>query len=476
MRIRFGIELILYFTSILPIIIIFYYSLRSCRKPVKNTYFGIKIPAEFIDSEEVKAISERFVKKNKLYHIIALIGSLPLLLEFIYVSIYILVLMIYIFAIIAFLYIPYVQANRELKALKKERGWIVASNKITEVDTKSYALEDLKFKKLKDPILISILPYLFVLTSRPQIWMTDVFLHSLFITAIITVSCIVLPYFLFVRYIFSYDYVYSEDSDVNINLNIIRRNNWRFLLNSLLIFCTSINIFTTFFLLDSITYFWFYASLIVNTTFLMIATIAYMYKSSKLNKLKEDFSLIEDFGGNSVDDDSNWILGLWYYNPDDKKVFVEPVYTSFAGSYTFNMATKVGKIGMGITGVLVVSMFILFVALVFDEIIPHRIDTSNANEIRISSTLYNTNFLVSDIISVEMAFEIPPAVRVNGLATSQVLRGRFNTSGGRVNMFINRNHEDFIIIETPQYVVFVNGASPEETWNIYDEIYTLWRR
>lgn len=482
MRIRFGIELILYFTCILPFIIFLYYSLRSCRKPVKNVYFGVKIPSEFINSEEVQEIIDRFIEKNKKYHIIALISSLPLLLEFTYTSIYMLVFMLYTFALFGFLYIPYIQTNKQLKILKKERGWTVESKKVAVADTKLHVIEDVNFNKFKEYLLLSLLviisftPYLIIdIESRTPAWMADVFWYSFFTTTLITITSIILPYFLFARYAFHRNYVYSNDSEVNINLNRIKKNNWKFLLTSVLIFSAVLNFFTAFLLLDGITAFWFFVSLIINTVFLMSATIVSIYKSNKLNQRINDFSQSDDFGINSLDDDSNWIWGLYYYNANDKRLFVEPIHGSHY-SMTLNMATTFGKIASILTAVLMVGMFVFFIALIFDEIIPHQVDISNPNEIRISSTLYNTNFLVSDISSIEMSYEMPSRTRVNGTATNHILRGRFNTPRGTVQMFIHRNYEDFIIIETSEYIVFVNGVSPEETQSIYDEIYALWRR
>ena len=478
----FGFEVILYITCILPTIILMYYTSRRHKNPLKNAYFAVKIPSEFINSEEVQTIVERFTKKNDRYHIIALIISLPLLLQFTYVSIYMFIFMLYVFALTAIWQIPYAQANIQLKALKKERGWITESNKIIVADTKLPVPEDEKFNKFKDYLLlgslviISFIPYLIVnIENRSSYWMSDVFWYSFFITIAITMISIILPYVIFNLSVFRRNnHVYSDDSELNIKFNAMKKNNWRFLLISLLIISTTLNFFTALLLLELITHFWFLISIVIVSILSFGTAIGYMHKSNKLNKLINGISPLNNFGGSSAEDDNNWIWGLFYYNVHDKRLLVEPVYTALSYGYTMNVAHKSAKVLLGTSAALMAGLFIFLIVAIFDEVIPHQVNISD--EVRISSTLYRSNFLISDIQSIEMSSERPPATRVNGMATSQILRGRFNSRYGRVQMFIHRNNEDFIIINTPQYILFVNGISPEETRNIYEEIYGLWSR
>ena len=293
-------ELFMYFICVLSLILSGYFTLKSYQKPVKNAYFGIKMPADVINSDEVIEIVQRFTSASKRYLLISFALSLPFLFKYEYVSVYILMITIYMFVGSAFLQIPYVKAYKEMKALKQEKNYI-----------------------------------------------------------------------------------------------------------------------------------------------------------------------------DGLEEENNWILGMFYYNKNDKRIFIESLYMKT--NFTVNMATNIGKWLSVFIVVGVLALFMLLFAICYDEIIHPRINVVNAEKVRITSALYGRDVLISDIMNISMITEedMPKGVKINGMSTQKVLRGNFNTRDGKALIFVNRGDGNLIKIETSDFTIFINTLSPAEIESIFHEIRSL---
>lgn len=121
-------------TAILPVItIIFIIQILMPKLTRKEIYFGVRIPEEQLENEELKKIYIEYIRNNVVIIILYTLLYSLFLLNFNQFSIHLRPAGIFIYLIITF-YIYYI-ANKKVKDIKERNGWYKAKRSTVVIDT-----------------------------------------------------------------------------------------------------------------------------------------------------------------------------------------------------------------------------------------------------------------------------------------------------------------------------------------------------
>lgn len=91
-----------------------------------NIIFGVTLPSEALNSDEVKALKKEYKKQCNIYLIVLLTAFVPLFIPVSYISFSIIYFILWVTAGVIFaMGGPVVSANRKLTEIKKRNGWLV---------------------------------------------------------------------------------------------------------------------------------------------------------------------------------------------------------------------------------------------------------------------------------------------------------------------------------------------------------------
>ena len=165
-----------------------------------------------------------------------------------------------------------------------------------------------------------------------------------------------------------------------------------------------------------------------------------------------------------VDEDDYWIWGQFYYNPHDKKTFINE---RVGMGMSVNYATPVGK-GMAVFVVVVLlAMLPLCGWLIADE--------SAVTELSVSSEAIvaqhrNTVYEISleDIQDMKLLDELPPATKMWGTGTDNLLKGKFSVEGyGMATLCLNPQETPILMLQAADGIYFLSGSEAEA---IYEQL------
>ncbi|GAB6108730.1 PH domain-containing protein [Fusibacter bizertensis] len=188
--------------------------------------------------------------------------------------------------------------------------------------------------------------------------------------------------------------------------------------------------------------------------------------NSELIKLKRElgwYDAVRDV------EENYWHGGMFYYNPNSKKVFVN---SSLVGnSSSVNLATKAGRNTMIFSAVLIILLLVpSWVLILKDDFVEPKIHISNT-ELTVKSAFHKVNVKLSDIEQVTVT-EISGGNKVNGSGTARYARGVFYYSEyGNCDVFKYRSTKEVILIQIKnRRPLILNMPTYEETMSLYQEI------
>ena len=428
--------------------------------------FGVNNRNEF-QSGENEAYVDGIVKahnKQATVLLIVLIAIATGLLFVPSVNIKMMAYTIFIYVSLVVFNIPFALGNSELKKYKKVLG--IVPEKVLYADLKAAG----RVHALNRPAIISaniagVLIALFALLCDLKVIPLNlgVFAGSFVCTG--TVCIFLLMSFVMLPIAFMVDNyrneVISENSDINANYNRAKKRNFA----NYMIMISWIN--NAFAAVALVLFFFAQIELLLIILValyllaIMIATAIFAKNGIALNKryLIEEAKLTED-------DDDYWILGMFYYNPNDKRLNVEK-RVGVGG--TINMAHPAGKV---ISGVLVLLIVGSIVSLVYvgmmmntpirvidtgDQIVCHqlwdeyKIDKSNIRMTHLGQT---------EKLSV---------FRSAGTAVDGLWKGNFVVNGeSGCKVFMNPNAGKYIMIRTENRTYYISDNTAEATETLYE--------
>ena len=422
---------ILMWASIFWIAPLLGYIMTNNAKFKKNIAVGVTFMEDGKQDAEVISRLNRYKKQVKMITIVLLLALIP----GVFVSRFWILLTYYLVwtYVTMFIYaIPFYLCNKDLKAIKKRRGWVQHQGEKVEIDMENIP----NFKEISP--LLFIIPC--IVSLLPLIW--DRTFYVLYITSAASVLV----------FWFSYRYFYrnrsekvNEEKDLTRVLTQIRHYNW----SKIWIVASWMTIPLSFSGLLFISH----PALALTLIFLVTAVICVEAVSIevKLRKMQEKLTRGSGVGA-IVDEDDKWIGGMIYYNPNDSRLIVNE---RVGMNTTLNLARTSGK-------VITLFFLILLLALPFTGPAmnvyykqPIKIEVTK-DEVEASQGITNYRIKLSDIKNVELIDELSDdLVRVNGTSFDDLLKGDFRDGNENLVLLLRPESKPFIRITDKNGKVFV---------------------
>ena len=422
---------ILMWASIFWIAPLLGYLMTNNAKFKKNIAVGVTFMEEGKQDAEVISRLNKYKKQIKMITIVLLLAIIP----GVFVSKFWILLTYYLVwtDVTIFIYaIPFYLCNRDLKAIKKRKGWAQHQGEKVEIDMENIP----NFKEISP--LLFIIPC--IVSLLPLIW--DRTFYVLYITSAASVLV----------FWFSYRYFYrnrservNEERDLTRVLTQIRHYNW----SKIWIVASWLTIPLSFSGLLLISHPFMALTLIfIATGAICIEAVAI---EVKLRKMQERLTKGSGVGA-IVDEDDKWIGGMIYYNPNDSRLIVNE---RVGMNTTLNLARTSGKV---ITAIL----FVLFLCLPFTGPVmnayyqqPIKIELTK-DGIQAVQGISNYRIKLADIKNVELINELPDdLVRVNGTSFDDLLKGDFRSGNENLTLLLRPESKPFIRITDKNGKIFV---------------------
>ncbi len=438
------------------------------RKYSEGMLMGVHMPESAAESEEVTAFMEKYRKRTKRFYLWnVLVGSLICLLNFWYISVFILVWSLWIVEMAAGAVALVYRTHRKLYDLKVERGWTGSSGShiLAAVDTRTSTQSGKMGVSswwhglfcaliLMPCILPGVRTYLAV--------SDDGWVFLLCALAVSLTFGILHAVILRMR-----NKVYSENSELNLEVNRMQKNAWSWSL----VGCSLMNAIAYLFVagyMDAGTWIpaWVYVVYIILESapaVFLIAGIFYVrYKKEQILACNENPLYI--------DDDVYWKNG-WYSNPHDKRLIVQDWVCPW--NYTTNMAKPVGKICLAGGIIVTAACLVLAVVLLMKfELTPVEMAVGQ-ERIEITSGYSDMTICYDEIRDIELLNRLPEDDyrKINGGDTADMLVGKFKgKETGKCWLYLYTEYTPILKISTDGGPVYVNSKDEDETKKWKNEI------
>lgn len=423
--------------------------LRNEAKPKKNIIVGTTLPHEAQGDPAVLALTARYKRELKWVCLALMLPAIPgvFIRDF---GLNMLLWTTWILVICVAVNIPYVRCNRALRRLKADRGWRREPSGQAVADLRAAAME-LKWLSplwFLPPVVMALVPLLF---DRTLWWVC------------LMDAVLVLLFYACYRWLYrNKAEVVDGDTDRTMALTRLRRYNWG---KCWLVIAWATGLFFGgLFLVESA---WLFMALLL--IYIVVVVGAVVGLELRVRRLQE--KLTADSGGDFyVDEDDHWIWGMFYYNPNDRRLIVND---RVGMNTSVNLARRSGQVIMGASLALLLALPLVGVWLMHEEAIPVELTvTETAVVARHSGTEYQVP--LSDIESAELLTERPAASRVAGTAMESVSKGWYkNDEWGRFTCCIDPRTGPWLLLRTTDGEIWLfNAADSAATEAAYAAVET----
>ena len=425
-----------------------YFMIKNEAKPKKNIIVGTTLPYEAHGDAEVKKILAVFKKELWLATWLCMLPAVPgVLIHSFGVSMTVWLTWIVVVCFVPM--IPYVRCNRSLRALKEVRGWKRESSARAVADLKVVAAE-MKWLSpvlFVPPVLISLIPMLF----DRELWVV-----WLSMAAMVGV------------FYFCYRYLYRNRAEMvdsnterTMELTRIRRYYWG---KSWLIMAWATGVLNPLIWLTMYHFWWSTAVFVAYMAVVMWTMLSIEFRvRAQQEKLCKD-SGREDY----IDEDENWIWGMFYYNPHDKRLVVN---ARVGINSTVNLAKRSGQIIAGLTMVLLLACPVMGIWMMDMENASVELTVTDTEVV---ATHYWSEYSVAleDIEAVHQLEKLPPTRRVSGTGLPYVSTGTWTCEGwGRVTCCIDPRIGPWLVIEAEDGKNYLfNSTDSGQTLAVWEQI------
>ena len=164
-----------------------------------------------------------------------------------------------------------------------------------------------------------------------------------------------------------------------------------------------------------------------------------------------------------MDEDDYWIWGQFYYNPHDKKSFVNE---RVGMGMSMNFATPAGKAMAAFTIVVLLALLPLSGWLMAEELT--SVDLSYSEEqviVRHVGTTYEVP--LDEVVHAELLDTLPPSSRIWGTGMENLLKGSFSVKGyGTATFCLDPHDPPFLVLKTAETTYFFSGNDVEAIFDI----------
>lgn len=438
-------KLILWLTVIWVPLLICWQQLNEA-KFKKNITVGVTLPPEAQSDEGVKTILAEYRRNT----IIATAAVMALAVAGIFIDTPYVTTVFMCWTLMAVIVpiIPFVFANLRLKDYKRQKGW-VQEHQTVFVDTASVeTTRTLSPWLFVPPVFISLIP---VIYDRDLIMMY----------LMVALMC-ALGWFGY-RYLYrNKAEMFNENTDITNALSRMRRYNW----GKLWLLLSYAMSFTALAMSVPAKY---QAVAFIVMLVIMAALVAYSFRLEMKTRRIQQKLTADAKGEWYVDEDDHWLLGLFYYNPQDQNFIVN---NRTGMNTTVNMARPAGKVFMGIAALMLIAL--PFIGLFIDRLGSQPIElTVNETELRTKSGMFHYEIALDDIKETELLEKLPSSlVRKMGTGTDTLLEGRFASEQyPAMTLLADPTVSPYIIIETDDGKIYMfNSRDPEITQDVYNQL------
>lgn len=455
---------LIFFVTMYPILLILYVVVKWTYQNEKDSAFAVTMKPEWRETEEIQNVISDFKKEMKRnFWILMAVPFTSLLTR--HFSIQMTIWMIWLFAAMAVMFVPFAKANKRLKEWKKAHEVYEEISKKKYVELKAAGtIRRVKFLPFFLPTALGVAGIEVVFSN---IYRDTSAIYSGKITGIAGLelaACTVIFWICAVIMDRQPAEVISSDSDVNVNYARAKKNAWK----KFWLVCvwgntcfTIIIVVASIFTENAVTFLWLgailYAAVVVLLAVLLIRS---------LQHIEERYEAKRDIKS-MMDEDDNWIWGMFYYNPRDKRTVVDK---KVGIGTTLNMATPAGKAVNVFTTIVLLCVPLLCVYLMLEEFTPIHLsvkdDTLYATHLR---TEYRID--VEDIENLTMITSLPKWSKSDGTGMENLEKGTYYIRNvGKCKVFLNPQNGEFLSFCVDGMDYYMSGYDDAQTKAIYEAL------
>ena len=427
----------------LPIV---YFTMRNNTVCKKNLILSVTLPPEAQKDEEVIAYVKKF-KKQWLYTFLLLTAALVPSLFFRRFSVGFLWSMVWLIAAMFVIFRAYGKGYIGLKAIKRRRGWKTGTVQAAMETALLKLPKPVKTGWFVPPMILSILPVISVLFDElDPAWKLLLAINA-FMCLGITAGSLLYHGLIFRQR----PDVVDDNIDRTAALTRVRRYNWTktWLLMAWLTGLYSVAA-------------WigqgkgYLAITLIYSAALLIVTLATEFAARRAqHRLSSD-------AAPAVDEDDYWIWGQFYYNPNDKKAFVNE---RVGMGMSMNYATPAGKAMAVFAVAVLLAMIPLGIWLLAEEANTTEL-TCSAEAIVAQHGSSTYEVPIDDIVDAELLEELPPSTRMWGTGMARLLKGKFSVEGyGAATFCLDPTDPPFLVLKTERETYIFSGSEVESIYN-----------
>lgn len=195
---------------------------------------------------------------------------------------------------------------------------------------------------------------------------------------------------------------------------------------------------------------------------IFLLSVPYARANKRLRKWKSEHEPEAE-----TETDRNWIGGLLYYNPKDKRTLVDK---KVGVGTTINMATPAGKASAAFTILVCACIPVMCGWLIAEEFTPISLNMDN-------QTLYAKHLKVdyeipvSEIENLSMITELPRWSKSVGTGTDTLEKGTFYIRNvGKCQVFLNPENKKFIRFTVDGTDYYMGSSDDAQTETVYKEL------
>lgn len=441
---------VIFLVCLFIFVVALYVNNLSAVKPSKNLVMGITLPYDSIQNSAVTNITEKYHKAFRKLLLIFSAGALPMLLVSQYVSLSLVYMFVWIALLLMFNDRILKKYSQLLLQLKKKNGWFTGNKNLVIIDT-----EVLKAKKKMPVSMLWFIPSVVIAFIPFYMNLTRGSSSGRLISSFIPVP-LLLVFFLMYRLTSSQRAtVYSNNTEINMACSLIYKRTWSVYAVAGAFVVSILNTVMSVLSGNSNPFMSVILVLLISLSFI------FSFVSTKQHITQRQNKILEASESNLYTDDDDYWQGLFYNNPNDKRVMVEK---RIGYGFTVNMATTGGKVFvygfLGLIGVMLILLSGIFINMDFSTFnLSVREQT-----VFVDAPLYHYSFNLDEITEISTIDTLPSRQKTNGAETARYCLGHFTLKDyGASRLYVYKDNPPYIAVRLKDGFVLINGKTPEET-------------
>lgn len=447
----------IFFLTMYPVLFILYFCMRNEGMRSDGFSFGIRMKPEWQNDAAVRRADETY--RRRLKKLTVILAILPLTTFFIpYFSVSFSIWTLWITAICFAPAFPFARGYREIRSLKQQKNWQNQNRGCSFTEIRNAGqVRCAKSAEFLPPVLLGAAIAVYSLYRAAA--------QDRIKAGLLTAFFATLTGFLYAVAIWTdrqKTEVICSDSEINLNYSRARKHIWK----NMWLAAVWLNTAFTALLATVLTW-------DDNTSYILWSCIIYTMVSlllsfgtlKKMEEVSRRYSTLKE--SPLEDDDAHWLLGMFYYNSNDRHVLVSK---RVGIGTTMNLATP---FGMGFTVFGCLCLLIIPVScvwMIMEEFTPIRLSVENglltAEHIRVEYEIP-----LSGIEEITLTGETPRWSRQNGTGMENLNKGTFHIRNvGNCEVLLNPQNQIFLRIETEDETYYMSSADDAETRKIYGQI------